>query len=102
MNGQQAAEAAGVTYRQLDHWSGRGYLDTETSETPRRSRGSGRERTYGSVDVDRLRVMGELTRSLGMSPAVAARVAEAVVVRGRSGVTAGRWVLTRRPEEDES
>jgi hypothetical protein len=46
--------------------------------------------------VERLRVMGELCNSaLQVPPAAAARVAEAVVLRGRNLLTVGHWTLVR-------
>lgn len=57
----------GVTYRQLDHWSRRGYLGAGTP-------GSGRTRQWSAVDLAQAEVMGRLVKA-GVQPRVAAKVA---------------------------
>lgn len=69
--GTRAALAAGVTYRQIDHWSSQGALGEH-----RRSLGSGNYRTFTSHEVAKLTVISRL------SAAVAALCGE----RGVSGV----------------
>ena len=57
--GPQAAEAAQITYRQLDHWARRGWV--APSEQP--SVGRGTPRLYSVDDVLRLAGLGHFARS---------------------------------------
>ena len=70
---EQVTRAAEITYRQLDHWVRRGYLEPAwvTNHTGR-GRGTGREWTTTETAVACL--MGRLTRA-GLAPATAATVA---------------------------
>lgn len=52
------AHQAGITYRQLDHWTTAGYLTAR----PRRAARSGHLRRYDPADLDRARFMGALAR----------------------------------------
>jgi DNA-binding transcriptional MerR regulator len=64
-------EELGVTYRQLDFWSRKGYIKSGTS-------GSGIARSFSSVEKDIVRLMGRLVRA-GFQPRVAAEYAREVV-----------------------
>ncbi len=68
--GPEAAKAAGVTYRQLDYWTRRGYLKARE----RRGASSGFNRAYLPVEVRVAKWMGLLTAQ-GMAPSIAAGVA---------------------------
>lgn len=64
------ADELGVTYRQLDYWTRKGYLlPTMTS-----GRGSGHRRTWPDEEVWIARTMGRLVAA-GIEPAVAASAA---------------------------
>jgi len=70
---EQVATTAKITYRQLDHWVRRGYLEPAwvTNRTGN-GRGTGREWTATEAPIACL--MGRLTRG-GLAPATAAAVA---------------------------
>ncbi len=59
--GPEAAKAAGVTYRQLDYWTRRGYL----AARERRGTSSGFNRAYLPAEVRVAKWMGVLT-ALGL------------------------------------
>jgi len=71
-----AAEQAGITYRQLDHWTRQGWIKAE----PRIARrldwppGSGHPRSYPQVEVEIAGRMGRLVKA-GVTARVAAQVA---------------------------
>lgn len=94
MNGKDAAAQAGVTYRQWDFWSTRGYLGPRLAT----GAGSGNASRVREAEVARARIMGELVRGLGLTPEAASRVAEAMVERSVDVVTSGAWILLRREE----
>lgn len=58
----EAAAAAGVSYRQLDHWNREGIVCPAVGP-----HGSGSARRYSDDDVEALRVVGRLV-GLGMDP----------------------------------
>jgi hypothetical protein len=63
-------DLAGLTYRQLDHWSREGLAHP----LPRERTGTGHVRLYPFAEVQRLVLMARLTRA-GMFPATAHDVA---------------------------
>ena len=67
MNGPQAAQRAGITYRQLDYWLRRGFLGESDSNTP----GSGYVRDLTVTQVERLTQLAALVQA-GVRPEVAA------------------------------
>jgi len=71
MNSLTAAEQAGITYRQMDHWIRRGYI---AASCP----GSGHEREITERQAAIAKHMGELTKA-GMKPAAAAQYARDLV-----------------------
>ena len=78
----------GVTYRQLDHWARRGYLNPGREERGRfRSSGCARIWTAGELRV--ARSMARLV-SAGLSPEVAAAVSRNGW--GRSQIAPGIWL----------
>lgn len=79
----EAAKAAGVTYRQLDYWTRRGYL----AARPRRGIGSGYNREYLPSEIRIAAWMGMLTAS-GMVPSGAAEVARDLESTGRASLGA--------------
>ena len=74
--------SAGMTYRQLDHWTRRGYLRAD-EPTP----GSGHRRTWPPREVEVARTMARLVAA-GMSPRQASEVA-----RGESRIGPGVYVV---------
>lgn len=68
----EAAELAGVTYRQLDYWTREGLV-----RPCRPARGSGSSRRYSTGEVELLRVIGVLS-SMGVQGAALRRAAERV------------------------
>lgn len=56
--GPQACAAAGITYRQLDHWARIGLVCPSITE----AHGSGTQRRYSALDVLCLRIVGALAR----------------------------------------
>lgn len=86
MNSMSAAEQAGITYRQLDHWIRRGYIKGALP-------GSGVQRDLNGHEVDVLRIMADLVGVVGMKPAAAAPVAR-TMAEGK-GVAIGSYVITR-------
>lgn len=87
--------ATGVTYRQLDHWTSRGYLTpvaaAEGVEDARHP-GSGRARIYDARAVEKTRLMVALTR-YGLTPAAASAAADALLDSGRVDVGAGVTIV---------
>jgi hypothetical protein len=69
--------AAGFTYRQLDYWCRRGYLNVDGT-------GSGHERDFPPIEVAVAELMGVLTR-VGFTAAAAADVAR-LMVEGNLGI----------------
>lgn len=67
MNSSTAADRAGITYRQLDHWIRKGYINGALP-------GSGNPRTINGHEADVVRDMAALVRA-GFRPDVAARIA---------------------------
>jgi hypothetical protein len=73
-NALDVAALAGVTYRCLDHWTRRGYLD---DVRPEDARGSGRPRTYSAAELDTVRLVKHLLEAGFVLPtafAIARRV----------------------------
>jgi hypothetical protein len=71
-------DAAGITYRQLDYWTTRGWL------RPRRhahNPGAGNLRAYTDHEVRVAVLMGDLVRS-GVTPPRAAKVARLAASKG--------------------
>ena len=69
LGSEQVAERAGVTVRQVDHWSRKGYLQP----APRPRETSGHPRRFDEQEARIARLMGRLT-SAGLSPGAASRV----------------------------
>lgn len=55
LTGQEAAEASGASYRQIDYWQSAGFIQPTVQPT-----GSGHFRRYSPADVERLRVAVKL------------------------------------------
>lgn len=82
---------AGISYRQLDHWTRRGWL--VAAQIPR---GSGFPRVYDPTQVKVATVMGELGRILGVRAEVAHMIAESLI---ETGVYASGDYIVRRLED---
>jgi hypothetical protein len=74
---EAVAAAAGISYRQLDHWTRRGYL-RPAADT---GNGSGRWREWSTAELAAACLMAALTRA-GLEPRAAALIARS----GRSRV----------------
>jgi hypothetical protein len=59
ISGPQAAELAGITYRQLDYWARQGWLQPSVD----RGRGRSARRQYSPEDVVRLAALAHLGRT---------------------------------------
>lgn len=70
MNAMELAEHAGVTYRQLDHWTRLGYLHPSNPNC-----GTGRHREYPPSEVRLACRLGRLVYA-GVSLAIAYEVAQ--------------------------
>lgn len=95
MNITQAAEQAGVTYRQALHWAGKGYI----SDGPLRF-GTGNGARLTSAEVERLRILAELVRNLAISPAHAGRIAKRFANKPDVALQAGPFLLSYNPTEE--
>lgn len=83
-------EAAGISLRQADYWTRRGWLVADERERPQ----TGYPRSYDVGQVEVARVMGELGRLLGVPPPVAYPIARALLDHGDYRI--GYYTLTRR------
>lgn len=88
---RQAAERAGITYRQFDFWVRRGWIKVETPE----GEGSGRPRLVQWHEVEVLRLMGALVAA-GVEPEVAAGVARRLRATGMARLGT-RFVIREVP-----
>lgn len=70
------ATEAGITYRQLDHWTRNGFITAEQYDT-----GSGYHRSYSETERRVTRIMGPLVAD-GLHPKTASRVAREIVTGG--------------------
>ncbi len=69
MSSKELAELVGITFRQLDYWTTKGYLHADAN-----SPGSGNWRNYDGDEVAVAWLMAELVRA-GMRPSAAATLA---------------------------
>lgn len=83
MRSTEAADLAGVSYRQLDLWCRRGWIVAS-----RKGTGSGKPR---DIDEGELRVLQTLARLVeaGVRPEVAAQWARSLAVSGSAVVVSG-------------
>lgn len=80
-HGPEAAEAAGITYRQLDYWTRLGWLNARRSNCP----GSGHQREYLPAEIRVAAWMGILTNE-GIKPPVAEGIARDLESTGRASL----------------
>jgi hypothetical protein len=80
--------AAGITYRQLDHWATSGYIPGMTDR-----RGSGNIREWTPAQTEHVTLMGDLVRN-GMAPFIAANFA-ADLMKGKK-VWIGKQICMER------
>lgn len=66
------AEAAGITYRQFDHWLHQGYIPTTTKPS-----GSGNPRVFSQQECAFVVKLAKMVRA-GIAPATAAEVLQKV------------------------
>jgi hypothetical protein len=87
LNAVELCVAAGISYRQCDHWSRVGLIHAIGQDTP----GTGYARRYNDTEV---RIAGLMKRLLdiGLLPQGAARYARQVVVTGQPVTLAGGLV----------
>lgn len=72
-------EEIGVTYRQLDFWARKGYVEADAS-------GSGYARTFSDSEKEVAKLMGRLVR-VGFTPKYASVWARTLLKRNNGGVT---------------
>lgn len=84
---------AGITYRQLDHWTRKGYL----GDIP--APGSGNQRYYTDEQVEHICIMARMVRSLGMPPVHASIWARMIAAKGV--VKIGPFVICDVGRNDE-
>lgn len=98
----EVVRRTGATYRQLDYWTGRGYVAPAQAQTqggvPRPADesaqpGTGHVRLWDDTEIAVIGVMVALTR-WGLAPRAAARAARRIVVDGTVEVAPG-VALTR-------
>lgn len=70
----ELADLAGLTYKQVDHWTKRRFLKPEPNPG-----GTGHKRTYKAAEVRVAQIMGELTRA-GVTASVAAKAARGAIL----------------------
>lgn len=97
MNITQAAERAGVTYRQALHWAGKGYISDQPVHV---GSGAGGAR-LSAEQVERLCILADLTRALAISPAHAGRIAKRFAMKPDVALRAGPFLLSYDPEEEK-
>jgi hypothetical protein len=83
----------GLTYRMLDHWIGCGYLSGVTA--PHTGKGFPREIPH--AELDRLRIMVDLTTRFGVRASVAANLVDALLDIG--SIRSGRIRLTLESDD---
>lgn len=86
----EVARLSGVTYRQLDYWTRRGWI----VPIERTHAGSGHPRTYPPAAVVKARIMGSLVSLFAMAPDRASAIAEEIVETGAAEV--GGFRVTRK------
>lgn len=74
-----AARLAGISYRQLDHWTTKGIVTASVQD----AEGSGSQRLYGFDDIVQLRMIKRL-RDAGVSLQKITRVLDALAERGQT------------------
>lgn len=67
MNSEQTARRAGITYRQLDHWTRKGWFN------PIGGVGTGTQRDYPSAEVEKVCAVAKLVHA-GLLPEKAAMI----------------------------
>lgn len=83
----QVVDLVGISYRQLDVWTVRGYLVADARG------GSGNRRRYRPAVVVKARLMGSLVTMFDMSPGKASQIADEIVETGSAEV--GGFRVTR-------
>jgi MerR-like DNA binding protein len=84
----ELAARAGVSYRQVNHWTTEGYLSPVAEST-----GSGNPKNYPRSAIVKARIMGALVRNFTMRLDAAARVADEIIRTGTAHV--GPFTVTR-------
>jgi len=84
-------EETGVTYRQLDFWTKKGYLRCKAP-------GSGYAREFSSEEKRVAELMGHLVRA-GITPKCASRYARNMLAKSSLVMTLGRGVYLKLDEE---
>lgn len=72
--------AGDISYRQLDYWVRKGYVQPRTPAI-----GSGSRRDYGADEERVLKVMGRLVNTVGMEPRAAAQIARSATYEDGCG-----------------
>lgn len=90
LSGPEAADATGITYRQLHHWIAQGYI-TPSGVAPRANWSA-----FTPVDVARITTLGRTGR-IGWSPFLVAPVLAEIAIGGGDG-----YIVISRADTDET
>jgi DNA-binding transcriptional MerR regulator len=93
MRSLELAQAAGISYRQLDWWVRRKWLH------PTGGKGSGRQREFDEEEVAIALTAGQLLK-LGFVPERAVRYARELQSSGTQSIDLDGWVLVRTASAD--
>ncbi len=85
ISGPQAAQLAGITYRQLDYWARQGWLQPSLA----RGRGRAARRQYSRDDVIRLAALAHLGRTKADVGALAPALGQLTIPEGDVLIAAG-------------
>ena len=97
ISGPQAAELAGITYRQLDYWARQGWLQPSVD----RGRGRSNRRLYSPEDVIRLAALAHLGRTKADVGALAPMLGTLELEAGDVLIVAGVEPSVRTVPADE-
>jgi len=88
LSAADVVERAGISYRQLDHWTAVRYVRAVVDRP-----GSGNLRSYHPREVVKARVMGALVNVVGIKASIAADLAEEIIRTGTAHV--GEFTIVR-------
>lgn len=97
ISGPQAAELAGITYRQLDYWARQGWLQPSVD----RGRGRSARRVYSEDDVIRLAALAHLGRTKADVGALAPKLGALQIAGGDVLIVAGSEPLVEVVSADK-
>lgn len=92
MTTEEVAAAAGISYRQLDHWVRRGLIDGPEAK------GSGRAREWTAQQAAVAIMTGRLVNA-GIEVAAASWLTGPLLTDGRAKIGDGLWLSLERSED---